>query len=82
MDMIFLFLNKKLNLNQIVGISDGVSSMFSRVGRYSNFILMNAENDTLHKYVIQNGRRMFRGISEIVGLSILVPRQNLFNDFL
>lgn len=43
---------------------------------------MNAENDTLHKYVIQNGRRMFRGISEIVGLSILVPRQNSFNDFL
>ena len=52
------------------------------VGRYSNFILINSETATLRKYAIQNSRKIFRGISEIIGLSPLLPRQNPFNYFL
>ena len=41
-------------------------------------ILINAENAASHKYVVQNGRSMFRAISESVGNSVLIPSQNSF----
>ena len=55
--------------------------MFSRVAQYFDFIVINAENTTLHKYTVQNGRSMFRAISEIVGNSVLIPSQYSLNDF-
>lgn len=39
--------------------------MFSRVDHYFDFIITSAEKGALHKYVVQNGRRIFRAISEI-----------------
>lgn len=31
-----------------------------------NFIIINAENTTLHEYLLQNDRRIFRIIAEII----------------
>lgn len=46
--------------------------MFSRVGKYFNFVIVNAENTALNKYILQS-RRMPRIISEIVVNSALIP---------
>ena len=55
------------------------SSTFCRVDRLFDFINANAENAASHKYVVQNGRSMFRAISESVGNSVLIQSQNSFN---
>ena len=57
-----------------------VSSVVFRVDQYFDFII-SAENTTLHKYTVQNGRKMFRAILEIVGSSVLIPSQNSLDNF-
>ena len=54
------------------------SSMFLYINWYFDFIIINVENDASSKYVVQNGRSLFRAISEIVGNSILIKHQNPF----
>lgn len=44
------------------------------------FIITSAENAASYKYIIQNGRRMFRIVSEI-GNSNLIPNCSSFNFF-
>lgn len=70
-------LQKELNFD---GISDTlrykISSVFFGVYPYFDVIVINAENATLHKYVIQNDKRIFRAILETVGNSVLIPGQN------
>lgn len=39
------------------------------------------ENATSYKYMVQSCRNMIRIVSECVGNSILVPKQNSLNDF-
>ena len=56
-------------------------SMFFRVDQYFDFIIVSAENTTLHKYIAQNVRSIFRAISEIVGNPVLVPSQKSINWF-
>ena len=56
--------------------------MISRVDQYFDFIIVNTNNAALHKYVVQNGRSMFRAISKTVGNSVLHPSQNSFNYLL
>lgn len=52
------------------------------VDQYLDFIIIDAENDNLHKYVVQNVSSLFMVALEIVGSVILSPGQNSFNDFL
>lgn len=54
--------------------------MFFGVYPYFDVIVINAENATSHKYIVQNGKRIFRDIFEIVGNSVLIPGQILFDD--
>ena len=44
-------------------------------------IIINAENATLQKHVLQTVRRMFWAISEIVRNFVLILSQNSFNEF-
>lgn len=48
------------------------------VDQYFDFIITNAGNAASHKDLIQKGRSMFKGISEIVGRSVLIANQNSF----
>lgn len=50
--------------------------MFFRVGQYFDFIIVNAENGILYKYLVQNGKNVLIDISEVIGNSILIPGQN------
>lgn len=50
--------------------------IFSRIDQYFHFIIINAENATLHKHITQNGRSMFKVISEIIEKFALIPSQN------
>lgn len=43
-------------------------------------IIVNVENATLQKHVLQNVRIMFWAISEIVRNFVLILSQNLFNE--
>lgn len=45
-------------------------------------IIVNVENATLQKHVLQNVRIMFWALSEIVRNFVLILSQNSFNDFL
>lgn len=56
-------------------------SVFFRVDGFFFFIVVNAENAVLHKYIVQNSRSMLGAISEIVGNSVLILNPNLLNDF-
>lgn len=47
----------------------------SRIDQYFPFIIIDAENATLHKHITQSGRSMFRIISEIKKFA-LIPSQN------
>lgn len=59
------------------------SSRFFRVDQNFGNAIVNAENTTLYKCVLQiNGRHIFRTNSEIVGVCALIPSQNSFNDYL
>lgn len=42
------------------------------------FIIGNFEDDILRKYLVQNGRHVFRAISDIVGNSVLTSSQDSF----
>lgn len=44
-------------------------------------MIIDAENDNLHKYIVQNVSSLFTVTLEIVGRVILSPGQNSFNDF-
>lgn len=44
--------------------------------------IVNVENATLQKHVLQNVRIMFWALSEIVRNFVLILSQNSFNDFL
>lgn len=57
-------------------------SVFFRVYLHFDFIIFNAEDAALHKYVVQNGRSMVKAISEIGGNSVQISSQNSFNDFI
>lgn len=46
------------------------SSVFFRVYLHFDFIVFNAEDAALYKYVVQNGRSMVKAISEIGGKSV------------
>lgn len=50
--------------------------IFSRIDQYFHFIIINAENATLHKHITQNGRSMFKVISEIIEKFALIPIEN------
>lgn len=60
----------------------GVSSVFFRADWYFAFMVLSAGNIASRKLIIQNGRSIFRVISEFIGNSILIPTQNSLNDFL
>lgn len=53
-----------------------------RVDSCSDFTDISVGNAALHKLIAQNGRTMFRAISEFIGNSALIPNQNSLNDFL
>lgn len=55
-------------------------SVFFRVYLHFDFIIFNAEDAALQKYVVQNVRSMVKAISEIGGISVQVSSQNSFND--
>lgn len=61
------------------------SSVFFKVNSYFDFIVINAENASSHKPIVQDGRSTFWAISEIVGNSFLILIQiylmNLFLKF-
>jgi hypothetical protein len=45
------------------------------------FFLVSAENAILYKYIIQDGRSMFRVTSEIAGNSTLNHKPRFINSF-
>lgn len=55
--------------------------MFFRVNQYFDFIIVNAENTTSHKCIIQNDRSMLRAPFKTIGNSVLIIGQNSCNDF-
>lgn len=57
-----------------------IYSSFLSIDQYFRLVIFNAENSTLLKHIMQNGRSVFRAISEIVGNSILIPSQNSLNN--
>lgn len=54
---------------------------FFKVDRYFAFIMVSAENSALQKFVVHNSRRILKAISEIVGNSVLIPKQNSLTLF-
>lgn len=58
------------------------SSTLFRVDQYFDFIIVSTENATSHKYIVQNGRSIFRTTSEIVGNSVLILSQNSLSGFI
>lgn len=52
-----------------------------RIDRYFDSIMVDAGNISYHKYIAQNGRHIFRAISEMVGNFVLISSQNLFDGF-
>lgn len=50
-------------------------SVFFRVYLHFDFIIFNAEDAALQKYVVQNVRSMVKAISEIGGISVQVSSQ-------
>jgi hypothetical protein len=52
-----------------------LSAVLPALGQYFYFIIVNDDN-TLHKYIIQNGRSMLRVILEIIGNFVLISKQN------
>lgn len=54
---------------------------FFGVYPYFDIIITNAENSISHKYIVQNSKRSFRVILEIIGNSALISGQNLLDDF-
>lgn len=55
--------------------------MLFRLDQYFYFRTVIAENATLHRYVAQNSRSMFRATSDVVGSSVLTISQKSFSDF-
>ena len=67
-----IYLHEELNFGWIYYIArHGESSSSFRIDWYFDFILINMENTTLLKHIVQTGRGMFRDISEIVKNSVL-----------
>lgn len=50
--------------------------------QHFDFITGSAEDVILHKYVVQNGRRVFRAISDMVGNSVLTSSQDSCTEFM
>jgi hypothetical protein len=70
-----LFICKELNSGWIFDTAGHRESLLFRVNQYFDFIIVDAENASLHKYVLQNGRSICRTISEIAGNSVLIEIQ-------
>lgn len=77
-EIICLFISPQSNLAWIFGATFYVvaecrtSSMFPRFDLYIDLII-NVQNSTLHRYVVQYARSMFRAISETTGNSAAIP---------
>lgn len=54
---------------------------FFGVYPYFDIIITNAENSVSHKYIVQNSKSNFGVILGIIGSSVLIPGQNLLDDF-
>ena len=52
------------------------------VDQYFDSINTGVKSVALHKYIVQNGRSMFKSISEIAGNPVLILSQNSFKHFL
>ena len=65
-------------LYQFDTAGQSASSALLRVDQYFDFIITNAGNAASHKDLIQKGRSMFKGISGIVGSSVLIASQTSF----
>lgn len=76
----YLFLQKDLNLGWPF-VTAGHRELF-KIDQCRDFIIVNAENSTLHKYIVQNSRSTFRAISDVLGHPDLIPSQNslIIND--
>lgn len=70
---------KKKNLDSLLKSIDYLQ--YFPVDQYLGFMIIDAENDNLHKYIVQNVSSLFTVTLEIVGRVILSPGQNSFNDF-
>jgi hypothetical protein len=62
-------------MTSIVGYR--ISSFFT-ANQYFNFLIINAEISALHKYLVKNGRNIFRTFLEIVGILFLSQAENHF----
>jgi hypothetical protein len=55
--------------------------MFFRLDQYFDFTVITSENTTSHECIVQNGRQIFRAISEVVGKPVLILSHNSFSNF-
>lgn len=51
--------------------AENISSVF-QTDQYFDFIIINSESATYHKYIEQNGRNTFMAILKTLGNSILI----------
>lgn len=62
-----LFSPKEINLDWLSNIMcHRASSVFLRISCYFDFIITNADNASLHKYIKQNGWSVFKTIHKLL----------------